>query len=79
VFIVVCAEAAVEAARDGQLSSRLLTYALVPLIAGLIAHLVIRRVARYADPVMLPIAVLLNGLGLVMIHRLDLGLKQQAE
>jgi cell division protein FtsW (lipid II flippase) len=79
VFIVVCAEAAVEAARDGQLSSHLLTYALVPLVAGLIAHLVIRRVARYADPVMLPVAVLLNGLGLVMIHRLDLGRKQQTK
>ncbi len=79
VFVVVAAEAAVEAARDGRLSSRLITYAAVPLVAGLIAHVVIRRVARYADPLLLPIVVLLNGLGLVMIHRLDLGLKQQAE
>jgi cell division protein FtsW (lipid II flippase) len=45
----------------------------------LIAHLVIRRVAPYADPLLLPIAVLLNGLGLVMIHRLDLGLQVQAD
>ncbi len=37
----------------------------------------IRRVAPYADPVLLPIAVLLNGLGLVMIHRLDLGIELQ--
>ena len=77
VLIVVGAEAAVEAARDGHLSSHLLTYAAVPLIIGAIAHVVIRKVARYADPLLLPIVVLLNGLGLVMIHRLDLGLKQR--
>lgn len=79
VLIVVGAEAAVEAARDGRFSSRLATYAAVPLIVGVVTHLVIRRVARYADPLLLPVVVLLNGLGLVMIHRLDLGSKQQAE
>jgi cell division protein FtsW (lipid II flippase) len=75
VLIVVTAEAAVEAARDGHLSSRLITYAAVPIVVGVITHLVIRRVAPYADPLLLPIVVLLNGLGLVMIHRLDLGTK----
>ncbi len=79
VLIVVAAEAAVEATRDGHFSSHLITYAAVPIGVGLVAHLVIRRVAPYADPLLLPIAVLLNGLGLVMIHRLDLGLKQQAD
>jgi len=38
----------------------------------LAVHVVLRWRARYADPVMLPIATVLNGLGLVMIHRLDL-------
>lgn len=79
VLLVVAAEAAVEATRDGRVSSRLVTYAAVPLIVGLVTHVVIRRVAPYADPLLLPIAVALNGLGLVMIHRLDLGQKQQAQ
>jgi cell division protein FtsW (lipid II flippase) len=35
-------------------------------------HLVVRRFARYADPTLLPIATIINGIGLVMIHRLDL-------
>jgi cell division protein FtsW (lipid II flippase) len=78
VLIVVAAEGTVEAARDGKLSSHLVTYAAVPIVAGVITHLVIRRVARYADPLLLPVVVLLNGLGLVMIHRLDLGQKQRA-
>ncbi len=79
VAIVVASEAAVEATRDGHFSTRLITYAAVPIGIGLVTHLVIRKVAPYADPLLLPIAVLLNGLGLVMIHRLDLGLAQQAK
>lgn len=39
---------------------------------ALLAHLVVRLRAPYADPLLLPIAVLLNGVGLVLIHRLDL-------
>ncbi|MEV7419064.1 FtsW/RodA/SpoVE family cell cycle protein [Streptomyces sp. NPDC089919] len=41
-------------------------------LAALLAHLAVRLRAPYADPLLLPIAVLLNGLGLVLIQRLDL-------
>ena len=78
VLIVVLAEGVVEGTRDGRLGAHLLAYGAVPLIAGVIAHLVIRRVAPYADPILLPCVVLLNGLGLVMINRIDIGLEQQA-
>jgi cell division protein FtsW (lipid II flippase) len=35
------------------------------------AHLAIRRFAPHADPLLLPLAALLNGLGIVMIYRLQ--------
>ncbi|KUJ64428.1 cell division protein FtsW [Streptomyces albus subsp. albus] len=38
---------------------------------ALLTHLAVRLRAPYADPLLLPIAVLLNGLGLVLIYRLD--------
>jgi cell division protein FtsW (lipid II flippase) len=43
--------------------------AFAAIVAG--AHLAVRRWAPYADPLLLPLATLLNGLGLVMIYRLN--------
>ncbi|MCK0113434.1 FtsW/RodA/SpoVE family cell cycle protein [Ornithinimicrobium sp. F0845] len=48
---------------------RLTAALLIVFTVGL--HLVLRWRAKYADPLLLPIATLLNGLGLVMILRLD--------
>lgn len=41
---------------------------------GIAAHLIVRFMMPYADPLILPIVLLLNGLGLAMIHRLDLAI-----
>ncbi|KHL10474.1 cell division protein FtsW (lipid II flippase) [Mumia flava] len=45
--------------------------ALVTLIA-VATHVVVRFVAPYADPVLVPLVVALNGLGIAMLYRLDL-------
>jgi cell division protein FtsW (lipid II flippase) len=41
-------------------------------VIALVAHLTIRTAAPDADPTLLPLAVLLNGLGLVLVRRVDL-------
>lgn len=48
------------------------TYWAPVAIAALILHLILRFRARNADSLFLPLGVLLNGLGVAMIYRLDL-------
>ncbi|MGJ7439522.1 FtsW/RodA/SpoVE family cell cycle protein [Aquipuribacter sp. MA13-6] len=57
---------------EGVLPVRLLAVGAGLLGLGLALHVVVRVVAPYADPVLIPIALLINGIGLVMTHRLDL-------
>lgn len=70
--IGVGAYALVGLAETGSLPADIFGYSagLVGLSVGL--HLVMRWRAPYADPVMLPVVVALNGLGLAMIYRIDL-------
>ncbi|MEU3352074.1 FtsW/RodA/SpoVE family cell cycle protein [Streptomyces sp. NPDC037389] len=58
-------------ALDGEMPSGMLGYGIgLGLLAG-VGHLVVRKFAKYADPLLLPLATLLNGIGLVIIWRLD--------
>jgi cell division protein FtsW (lipid II flippase) len=62
----------VEANQEQGIRWDLARYVVAYLALFASAHLAIRRFAPYADPLLLPLVALLNGLGLVMIHRLDL-------
>ncbi|MEI2671625.1 MAG: FtsW/RodA/SpoVE family cell cycle protein [Nocardioidaceae bacterium] len=66
------AYAAVGLGVNGELPLDLLTYGSWLAALVVVAHVVIRLFAAYADPILLPIVSALNGLGLAMIYRIDL-------
>ena len=68
--VVLLAYTAASLGLTGKLSG-LPGYILVFAVLMLAAHLAVRRFAPYADPLLLPLAALLNGLGIVMIWRLQ--------
>src|SRR5260370_29101603 len=69
--VVLLAYAAVGLGLKGKLPSGMPTYVIVFAILMLAAHAAVRRWAPYSDPLLLPLAALLNGLGIVMMYRLQ--------
>jgi cell division protein FtsW (lipid II flippase) len=66
------AYAAVGIGVDGEVPADIVGYGgwLAALVIA--CHVVVRMTAPYADPVLLPVVAALNGLGLAVLHRLDL-------
>ena len=60
--------------RDGGVSTEVLLICGGWLALCLVAHILVRVFISFADPVILPAVLALNGLGLAMIHRLDMSL-----
>ncbi|WP_438490546.1 FtsW/RodA/SpoVE family cell cycle protein [Streptomyces sp. S186] len=72
VLITVFGYAYTELSMNGRLPGGLAGFALSVFFIALVPHLVVRRFAPRADPLILPLATLLTGIGLVLLHRLDI-------
>ncbi|MCY0941640.1 FtsW/RodA/SpoVE family cell cycle protein [Streptomyces antarcticus] len=76
VFVVVIAvlgHACAGLAMNDGLPPNLAGFTVSMTLLSLVGHLGVRRFAAYADPLVFPLAMLLTGLGLVLLHRLDQG------
>ena len=71
VLIVALAYALVGLAQEPVLPAGLLGYGGSLAAMAAVAHVFRRRLAPGADPLLLPVAFLLNGIGLVMVRRID--------
>jgi cell division protein FtsW (lipid II flippase) len=71
--IVTAYAASVEYGLIGKVTSTFWVMPLLLTIVFVIAHVVVRILAPYADPAILPCVALLNGLGVSFLRRLDLG------
>jgi cell division protein FtsW (lipid II flippase) len=60
----------VQLSLKGQSLGTFISYMVLFVVTVGAAHLAVRRWAPYADPLLVPLAALLNGLGIVMIYRL---------
>ncbi|CCH85498.1 Cell elongation-specific peptidoglycan biosynthesis regulator RodA [Modestobacter italicus] len=72
VVITLAAQCIVDLTVTDSLSPELATFGTWFTALWVVAHLVVRRFAPYADPLLLPCVAVLMGLGLGMIHRLDI-------
>ncbi|GAB4081209.1 FtsW/RodA/SpoVE family cell cycle protein [Modestobacter muralis] len=72
VLLTIAAQCIVDLTLTDALRPELATFGIWFSALWLVAHLVVRRFAPYADPLLLPCIAMLSGLGLVMIHRLDI-------
>ncbi|WP_264203104.1 FtsW/RodA/SpoVE family cell cycle protein [Streptomyces bambusae] len=77
VVITVGGHASVGLAMNGALPPNLSGFAVSMSLLALVGHLGVRRFAAYADPLILPLSLLLTGIGLVLLARLDQTYTQQ--
>ena len=70
-IVALSAFAQVGLARDGQLPTGMFSYGAAIIVLSAIAFVVVQRFTPFADPMLLPLAVFLNGLGLAIIYRID--------
>lgn len=73
VAIAVSGHASAGLAMNDALPPNLTGFTISMSLLALVGHLAVRRFAAYADPLIFPLAMLLTGLGLVLLHRLDQG------
>jgi cell division protein FtsW (lipid II flippase) len=71
VGLVLFAYASAGLGLNGKIPAGIAEYGLAFAAIVFGAHLAVRRLAPWADPLLLPLAALLNGLGVVMIYRLQ--------
>jgi cell division protein FtsW (lipid II flippase) len=77
VLITLAAQCIVDLTVTGSLRPELATFGVWITALWAVAHVVVRKWAPYADPLLLPSVALLVGLGLSVIHRLDLAGSQE--
>jgi cell division protein FtsW (lipid II flippase) len=76
VLLTVVAQCIVDVTLTGSLRPEMAAFSVWITTLWVVAHLVVRKWASYADPLLLPAVALLVGLGLTVIHRLDLAADQ---